>query len=74
MDIFLRGRSCKTEDDINAWYPPGHGDFYQVLASLGPVTFFLAVQDSSIRDNVSQSNVTFLTKTKTLTAIEGSLH
>ena len=23
-------RSCHTEDDINAWYPPGHGDFYQV--------------------------------------------
>ena len=42
MDIFLRTRSCKTEDDINAWYPPGHGDFYQVLVSLGPVTFFFS--------------------------------
>jgi UTP--glucose-1-phosphate uridylyltransferase len=27
-------RSCKTEDDINAWYPPGHGDFIRHLPTV----------------------------------------
>merc|ERR1712156_197187 len=34
-------RSCKTEDDINAWYPPGHGDFYQSFANSGLLTEFV---------------------------------
>merc|ERR1712088_1201842 len=34
-------RSCKTEDDINAWYPPGHGDFYQAFANSGLLTEFV---------------------------------
>jgi len=28
-------RSCRTEDDINAWYPPGHGDFYDSFNNSG---------------------------------------
>ena len=28
-------RSCGTEDDIEAWYPPGHGDFYQTFSNIG---------------------------------------
>jgi len=28
-------RSCRTEDDINAWYPPGHGDFYDSFSNSG---------------------------------------
>lgn len=28
-------RSCSTEDDINAWYPPGHGDFYDSFNNSG---------------------------------------
>jgi len=34
-------RSCKTEDDINAWYPPGHGDFYQAFANSGLLSEFV---------------------------------
>lgn len=28
-------RSCRTEDDIEAWYPPGHGDFYESFNNSG---------------------------------------
>jgi len=28
-------RSCRTEDDIEAWYPPGHGDFYDSFNNSG---------------------------------------
>lgn len=28
-------KSCRTEDDINAWYPPGHGDFYDSFNNSG---------------------------------------
>jgi len=28
-------RSCKTEDNIEAWYPPGHGDFYESFNNSG---------------------------------------
>merc|ERR1719225_2086444 len=28
-------RSCRTEDNIEAWYPPGHGDFYQSFSNSG---------------------------------------
>jgi len=34
-------RSCKTEDDIEAWYPPGHGDFYQSFANSGLLEEFV---------------------------------
>ena len=35
-------RSCRTEDDIEAWYPPGHGDFYQAFSNSGLLEEFLA--------------------------------
>jgi len=28
-------RSCDPDDDVDAWYPPGHGDFYQAFARSG---------------------------------------
>jgi UTP--glucose-1-phosphate uridylyltransferase len=34
-------RSCTTEEQ-EAWYPPGHGDFYQAFADSGLLTSFLA--------------------------------
>merc|ERR1719431_1600111 len=34
-------RSCHTEDDIEAWYPPGHGDFYQSFANSGLLSEFV---------------------------------
>jgi len=34
-------RSCHTEEDIEAWYPPGHGDFYQSFANSGLLAEFV---------------------------------
>jgi len=34
-------KSCTTEDDIEAWYPPGHGDFYQSFANSGLLEEFV---------------------------------
>merc|ERR1711915_538924 len=28
-------KSCRAEDDMEAWYPPGHGDFYQSFHNSG---------------------------------------
>merc|ERR1719225_2504465 len=28
-------KSCRTEDDKDSWYPPGHGDFYQSFSNSG---------------------------------------
>ncbi|CAG0888258.1 unnamed protein product, partial [Darwinula stevensoni] len=28
-------RSCSTDEDLEAWYPPGHGDFYQAFYNSG---------------------------------------
>ena len=28
-------RSARTEDNIEAWYPPGHGDFYRSFRNSG---------------------------------------
>ena len=28
-------KEVQTEKDIDAWYPPGHGDFYQAFANSG---------------------------------------
>merc|ERR1719244_1029657 len=28
-------RSCVTEEDMEAWYPPGHGDFYNAFSNSG---------------------------------------
>jgi len=35
-------RSCRTEDDIEAWYPPGHGDFYQAFSNSGLLDEFVS--------------------------------
>ena len=35
-------RSYSTEDDIEAWYPPGHGDFYQAFSNSGLLDEFVA--------------------------------
>ena len=35
-------RSCHTEDDTEAWYPPGHGDFYQAFSNSGLLDEFVA--------------------------------
>jgi len=34
-------RSCSTEDDLEAWYPPGHGDFYQAFSNSGLLDEFV---------------------------------
>jgi len=34
-------RTCETEDDIDAWYPPGHGDFYLSLDNSGLLKRFI---------------------------------
>merc|ERR1712128_351209 len=34
-------KSCQTEDDIEAWYPPGHGDFYQSFSNSGLLEEFV---------------------------------
>ena len=31
----------RTEDDLEAWYPPGHGDFYQAFANSGLLNEFI---------------------------------
>jgi len=35
-------KSCRTDDDIEAWYPPGHGDFYQAFSNSGLLDEFVA--------------------------------
>jgi len=35
-------RSCAVSKDQEAWYPPGHGDFYQAFADSGLLDDFLA--------------------------------
>ena len=35
-------RSCRTEENIEAWYPPGHGDFYQAFSNSGLLDEFAA--------------------------------
>eukprot|EP00092_Neocalanus_flemingeri_P033583 GFUD01036508.1.p1 GENE.GFUD01036508.1~~GFUD01036508.1.p1 ORF type:complete len:515 (+),score=180.93 GFUD01036508.1:264-1808(+) len=34
-------KSCSTEDDKEAWYPPGHGDFYQAFSNSGLLEEFV---------------------------------
>jgi UDP-N-acetylglucosamine pyrophosphorylase len=31
----------RTEEDMEAWYPPGHGDFYQAFANSGLLEEFI---------------------------------
>ena len=34
-------KSCRTEDGHEAWYPPGHGDFYQAFNNSGLMEQFI---------------------------------
>lgn len=34
-------KSCRTEEDMEAWYPPGHGDFYQAFHNSGLLEEFI---------------------------------
>ncbi|XP_065353522.1 UTP--glucose-1-phosphate uridylyltransferase isoform X5 [Cloeon dipterum] len=34
-------KNCNVESDIEAWYPPGHGDFYESLYNSGLLKKFL---------------------------------
>ena len=34
-------KSCKVGEDIEAWYPPGHGDFYQSFFNSGLLDEFV---------------------------------
>merc|ERR1719458_681742 len=34
-------KEIQTEKDIDAWYPPGHGDFYQAFANSGLLSEFV---------------------------------
>merc|ERR1712025_651275 len=52
-------RSCRTEDDIEAWYPPGHGDFYQAFANSGLLAEFVdAGKDLCIISNIDNLGAT----------------
>jgi len=35
-------KSSRAEDDMEAWYPPGHGDFYQSFSNSGLLDQFIA--------------------------------
>lgn len=35
-------KNCNVEADIEAWYPPGHGDFYESLSNSGLLKKFLS--------------------------------
>lgn len=35
-------KSCRAEDDMEAWYPPGHGDFYQSFSNSGLLDQFIS--------------------------------
>lgn len=34
-------RSCNTAADLEAWYPPGHGDFYESFYNAGLLEDFI---------------------------------
>jgi len=36
-------KSCRPEDDMEAWYPPGHGDFYQSFSNSGLLDEFIQI-------------------------------
>ena len=35
-------KHCKIHDDMESWYPPGHGDFYESFRNSGLLKLFLA--------------------------------
>jgi len=34
-------RNCNTNADLEAWYPPGHGDFYESFYNSGLLDEFI---------------------------------
>jgi len=34
-------KSCRSDDDMDCWYPPGHGDFYQSFSNSGLLDEFI---------------------------------
>ena len=34
-------RNCTTAADMEAWYPPGHGDFYESFYNAGLLEDFI---------------------------------
>lgn len=34
-------RNCNVSSDIEAWYPPGHGDFYESFYNSGLLEDFI---------------------------------
>lgn len=34
-------KNCKVDEDLEAWYPPGHGDFYESFKNSGLLKMFL---------------------------------
>lgn len=58
-------RTCNTEANMEAWYPPGHGDFYESFCNSGLLdTFIRQVRISFLNMNthlnLKKINLTFL--------------
>merc|ERR1712200_300083 len=34
-------KTCRSDDDMDCWYPPGHGDFYQSFSNSGLLDEFI---------------------------------
>lgn len=41
-------KEVQTEKDIDAWYPPGHGDFYQAFSNSGLLDELIEKEDRSV--------------------------
>ena len=41
-------RSCNTEANMEAWYPPGHGDFYESFCNSGLLDTFINQVGSTV--------------------------
>lgn len=63
-------RNCDVENDIDAWYPPGHGDFYESFKNSGLLKKFL----EEGREYVFISNIDNLGATVDLSIADLLLH
>jgi len=63
-------KTCETKDDIDAWYPPGHGDFYLSFHNSDLLKMF--IQDG--REYCFISNVDNLGATVDLNILNMLLH
>ena len=63
-------RNCDVENDIEAWYPPGHGDFYESFKNSGLLKQFL----EQGREYVFISNIDNLGATVDLKIADLLLH